>query len=88
MVNWCLCRVYIENKPYEELIPRYDRSGTFFYIDPPYYNCESYYGKDIFDRWVVMHKSTVSTFEIMPPYKTRGQALYAELKIEGTRKTQ
>jgi site-specific DNA-adenine methylase len=25
-----LCRVYIENKPYEEIIKRYDRPGIFF----------------------------------------------------------
>ena len=49
-VHLRLCRVYIENKPYQELIPQYDRPGTFFYLDPPYYNCESYYGKGIFDR--------------------------------------
>ena len=45
-----LCRVYIENKPYEQIIPRYDRPGTFFYVDPPYFNCEGYYGPDIFSR--------------------------------------
>lgn len=45
-----LCRVYIENKPYSEIIKRYDRLGTFFYVDPPYYNCENYYGPGIFDK--------------------------------------
>ena len=27
-----------------------DRPETLFYLDPPYYNCEKYYGKDIFGR--------------------------------------
>lgn len=45
-----LSQVYIENLPYEKLIPRFDRPGTFFYIDPPYYECENYYGKGIFAR--------------------------------------
>ena len=45
-----LCRVYIENKPYQEILTRYDRPGTFFYIDPPYWNCENYYGNGIFSR--------------------------------------
>ncbi|PKN71187.1 MAG: adenine methyltransferase [Deltaproteobacteria bacterium HGW-Deltaproteobacteria-12] len=45
-----LARVYIENKPYETIIPRFDRPDTFFYIDPPYYDCEDYYGKGIFSR--------------------------------------
>lgn len=29
-------RVYIENLDYAELIERYDCSGAFFYLDPPY----------------------------------------------------
>ena len=45
-----LSRVYIENLPYQRLIERFDRSETFFYIDPPYYGCEDDYGKGIFDR--------------------------------------
>ncbi|GAB0057454.1 hypothetical protein SIID45300_01782 [Candidatus Magnetaquicoccaceae bacterium FCR-1] len=45
-----LARVTIENLPYIDLIPRYDRPETFFYIDPPYWNCENYYGKGIFSR--------------------------------------
>ena len=45
-----LCRVYIVNKPYDDIIRRYNRPATFFYIDPPYYNCENDYGKGIFDR--------------------------------------
>jgi len=45
-----LARVYIENKPYAELIDRYDRPHTFFYVDPPYFGCEDYYGGGIFER--------------------------------------
>ncbi|MBI5787939.1 MAG: DNA adenine methylase [Candidatus Schekmanbacteria bacterium] len=45
-----LSRVYIENLPYEKLIPRFDRTNTFFYLDPPYFGCENYYGKNIFQR--------------------------------------
>lgn len=45
-----LSRTYIENMSYEKLIERYDKPHTFFYIDPPYYNCEDYYGKNIFSR--------------------------------------
>lgn len=43
-------RVYIENLPYAEVIQRYDRQSTFFYIDPPYWDCESDYGKGIFAK--------------------------------------
>ena len=45
-----LSRVYVECLPYAELIRRYDRPGTFFYIDPPYWDCEDYYGPGIFSR--------------------------------------
>ena len=45
-----LSRVYIENTNYQRLIARFDRTETFFYIDPPYHGCEEDYGKGIFSR--------------------------------------
>lgn len=45
-----LSRVNIENLPYHELISRYDGKDVFFYIDPPYWNCESDYGKGLFNK--------------------------------------
>lgn len=42
--------VYIECLPYGEFISRYDRPETLFYLDPPYWNCESDYGKGIFSK--------------------------------------
>ena len=45
-----LARVYIENRPYENILTRFDRPHTFFYIDLPYYKCENYYGDGIFSR--------------------------------------
>ena len=45
-----LHRVFVENKPYDKFIERYDKPHTFFYIDPPYYNCENDYGKGIFSK--------------------------------------
>ena len=39
-----LAKVIIENMHYEEFIASKDRPHTWFYIDPPYYGCESYYG--------------------------------------------
>lgn len=45
-----LAHASIENLPYEKLIARYDRPSTFFYIDPPYWGCEDYYGKNVFSR--------------------------------------
>jgi DNA adenine methylase len=45
-----LNRVQIEHFPYDEVIRRYDRPETMFYLDPPYFGCEGYYGKGLFSR--------------------------------------
>ncbi len=49
-VHLRLARVYVERLPYYEIIKRYDKPTTLFYIDPPYWDCEKYYGKVIFGR--------------------------------------
>src|SRR4030042_2431795 len=49
-VHLRLARVYFENKPYAELIKCFDKPGTFFYLDPPYYGHEKDYGDGIFYR--------------------------------------
>ena len=41
-IHWRLGRVYIENKAFRDVIRRYDRRHTFFYIDPPYYGMKVY----------------------------------------------
>ena len=45
-----LHRVQIENRPYAQVIDRIDRPDTLFYIDPPYWDCESDYGTGIFSK--------------------------------------
>ena len=45
-----LARVTIECLDYQEFIRRYDHAGALFYLDPPYYLCEDYYGKGLFSR--------------------------------------
>jgi len=45
-----LAGVYIENLNYAEVLRRFDRPHTFFYLDPPYHGCERYYGAGIFAR--------------------------------------
>jgi len=49
-VHLRLARVYIENRPYEDVINRFDKPNTFFYLDPPYYGNEKEYGEGIFYR--------------------------------------
>lgn len=45
-----LAGVVIENLDWLEFIERYDRPGTLFYLDPPYYGSEGDYGRALFDR--------------------------------------
>lgn len=45
-----LAGVTIECLPWAEFIDRYDRRGTLFYIDPPYWGSEGDYGRGLFQR--------------------------------------
>lgn len=45
-----LSSVTIECLPWEAFISRYDRPGTLFYLDPPYWGGEADYGKGMFAR--------------------------------------
>lgn len=45
-----LQNVMLECLNYADFIRRYDAPDTFFYLDPPYWNCENAYGKGIFAK--------------------------------------
>lgn len=45
-----LAGVTIECLPYAEFIARYDRPETLFYLDPPYWGSEHYYGRELFGK--------------------------------------
>lgn len=45
-----LAGVVIECLDWHEFLARYDRAETLFYLDPPYWGCESDYGAELFDR--------------------------------------
>ena len=45
-----LARVTIEHLDYADVMRRYDRPGALFYLDPPYWGCESDYGPGLFER--------------------------------------
>jgi DNA adenine methylase len=45
-----LAGVVIEQLPYGEFIARYDRDDMLFFLDPPYWGCETDYGQDVFSR--------------------------------------
>ena len=43
-----LARVYVECLPYHEVIKSDTTRRPRFYVDPPYWDCENYYGKGLF----------------------------------------
>ena len=45
-----LAKRVIERLRWPELLRRYDRLGTLFYLDPPYWGCETDYGAGMFGR--------------------------------------
>lgn len=45
-----LSGVTIECLDWADFLARYDRTGTLFYLDPPYYGCEDDYGVGQFPR--------------------------------------
>lgn len=45
-----LQQVTIENQDFGRFIERVDSPTTLFYVDPPYYGCETDYGKNVFSR--------------------------------------
>lgn len=45
-----LAGVVIEQLGYGDFIRRYDHAGALFYLDPPYWGCETDYGQDVFSR--------------------------------------
>lgn len=45
-----LAGVVIERLPFDAFIRRYDAPETLFYLDPPYWGCETDYGATLFSR--------------------------------------
>lgn len=45
-----LAGVTIEALPWSDFVRRYDRAGTLFYLDPPYWGNEGDYGPGLFGR--------------------------------------
>lgn len=45
-----LSGVIVECLDWADFIPRYDGTGTLFYLDPPYWGCEDDYGKAMFSQ--------------------------------------
>ena len=54
-----LAGVVIEQLHWSDFLRRYDRPGTLFYLDPPYWGSESDYGKDMFGREEFTRMATI-----------------------------
>ncbi|WP_332061096.1 DNA adenine methylase [Bartonella sp. CB74] len=50
LIDRRLAGVTIEQLNLSDFVLRYDRPNVLFYLDPPYWNVEDYYGKDLF-KW-------------------------------------
>lgn len=56
-LNLRLDRVTIENLDWEKCISTYDRSETFFFIDPPYTHCSA----TLYDGWSIADVQRLAT---------------------------
>jgi DNA adenine methylase len=45
-----LAGVWIDCQSWEAFLKRWDRPGALFYVDPPYWGTEHFYGRDAFQR--------------------------------------
>lgn len=45
-----LAGTVVEHLDWRDCLRRYDTPETFFYLDPPYWGTEDFYGKDLFSR--------------------------------------
>ena len=80
-----LAEVQIEHLPYDEVIRRYDRPGTFFYLDPPYYDIRLYrynLEHDDFERMVELLKSIKGKFMLSLNDHPEVRRLFAGFTIE------
>ena len=66
-----LRKLSVENLDCREVINKYDSDSTFFYIDPPYYNMESYYTSHDFG-----HDDHVELCELLKTIKGRWALSY------------
>ncbi|HEY2177860.1 MAG TPA: DNA adenine methylase [Caulobacteraceae bacterium] len=82
-----LAGVVIERLPYGEFIPRYDRPGTLFFVDPPYWGCEDDYGPGMFseadfDRLRALLEALQGRFILTLNDRPETRALFAQFDVQ------
>lgn len=85
-----LAGVTIERLPWSEFVRRYDREGTLFYLDPPYWGCENDYGPGMFGRedFTLMAKQLAGIkgkFILSLNDRPEVRDLFGQFDIEGTK---
>ncbi|NQV51099.1 MAG: DNA adenine methylase [Candidatus Marinimicrobia bacterium] len=55
-VHGRLDRTILENLSYEKIFEKYDGPANFFYLDPPYFKGDKYYGFGSFDHAGFAHR--------------------------------
>lgn len=87
-----LSRVYIENMPYQRVLERFDKPGTLFYLDPPYWGCEGDYGAGLFSRDDFAHLAGLldglkGRFILSLNDRPEVREVFANFRIEGVQTT-
>ena len=80
-----LARVQIEHLDWHACIERYDRPGTLFYCDPPYYGTEGYgvdFGLEQYDRMAALARSIQGKMIISVNDIPAMRETFAGLRIE------
>lgn len=77
--------VQIEHLPYDQVIERYDRPETFFYIDPPYYDIRLYRHNlehEDFVRMAALLKNIDGKFMLSLNDHPQVRSIFAAFKME------
>jgi DNA adenine methylase len=81
-----LSRVTIECLPFDQVITRYDRPETLFYLDPPYWGCEGDYGvsfqREDFERLAEQLRGVKGRFLLSLNDRPEVRATFAGFEIE------
>lgn len=87
-----LAPVTIERLRWQDFLRRYDRTGTLFYLDPPYFECEGDYGADMFGQREFAEMADLLTslkgrFILSLNDHPKVRELFSRFRIEGVETT-
>ncbi len=97
-----LIKTQIECSPYEEVLERYDRPTTFFYLDPPYYGVKLYHHnlerdefpklrdrlKNLKGKFLLSLNDTPEVREIFSCFEIEEVSIYYSVQAKGSRQHQ